>query len=71
MKKFILTVLAGWCATALHAAPSMEKEEEKLDRKGTTVLQTHYTVNLGNGKINYRTVTRLNDNKPIQQEWGD
>lgn len=71
MQKLILTVLAGWCATALHAAPSIEQEEEKLDRKGTAVLLTRYTVNLGNGKINYRTVTHLNDNRPIQQEWGD
>ena len=32
---------------------------------------TRHTVNLGNGKINYHTVTNPNDNKPIQQEWGD
>lgn len=71
MQKLTLTVLAGLCTTLLYAAPSIEKKEEKLDRKGTTVLQTHYTVNLGNGKINYRTVTHLNDDKPVQQEWGD
>lgn len=71
MQKLILTVLAGWCATLLHATPSIEKKEEQLDRKGTAVLLTHYTVNLGNGKINYRTVTNLHDNKLVQQEWGD
>ncbi|MCD8060925.1 MAG: hypothetical protein LUE13_01070 [Akkermansiaceae bacterium] len=67
----VLTVLAGLCATLLHAAPSIEKEEEQLDRKGTAVLLTRHTVNLGNGKINYHTVTQLHDNKPVQQEWGD
>lgn len=50
MQKLILTILAGWCATLLHATPSIEKKEEQLDRKGTAVLLTHYTVNLGNGK---------------------
>ena len=37
----------------LYAAPSIEKKEEKFDRKGTPVLVTRHTVNLGNGKINY------------------
>ena len=67
----VLTSLAGLCATLLHAAPSIEKEEEQLDRKGTAFLLTRHTINLGNGKINYRTVTHLHDNKPVQQEWGD
>lgn len=72
MHKFItLTVLSGLCTTLLYAAPSIEKKEEKLDRKGTAFLLTRHTVNLGNGKINYHTVTHLNDDKPVQQEWGD
>lgn len=71
MQKLTLTVLAGLCTTLLYAAPSIEKKEEPLDRKGATVLSTRYTVNLGNGKINYHTVTNPNDNKPVQQEWGD
>lgn len=70
MQKLALTLLAGLCTTLLYAAPSIEKKEEKLDRKGTTVLSTRYAVNLGNGKINYHTVTNPNDNKPVQQEWG-
>lgn len=70
MQKLALTVLAGLCTTLLYAAPSIEKKEEKLERKGTPVLVTRHTVNLGNGKINYHTVTNPNDNKPIQQEWG-
>lgn len=71
MQKLALTVLAGLCSTLLYAAPFIEKKEEQLDRKGTAVLVTRHTVNLGNGKINYHTVTHPNDNKPIQQEWGD
>lgn len=72
MHKFItLTVLSGLCTTLLYAAPSIEKKEEKFDRKGTAFLLTRHTVNLGNGKINYHTVTHLNDDKPVQQEWGD
>ena len=71
MQKLTLTVLAGLCTTLLYAAPSIEKKEEKFDRKGTPVLVTRHTVNLGNGKINYHTVTNPNDNKPVQQEWGD
>lgn len=70
MQKLTLTVLAGLCTTLLYAAPSIEKKEEKFDRKGTPVLVTRHTVNLGNGKINYHTVTNPNDNKPVQQEWG-
>ena len=57
MQKLTLTVLAGLCTTLLYAAPSIEKKEEKFDRKGTPVLVTRHTVNLGNGKINYHTVT--------------
>lgn len=71
MLKLTLTMLAVLCATQLHAAPSIEKKEEQLDRKRTTVLSTRHTVNLGNGKINYHTVTNPDDNKPVQQEWGD
>lgn len=50
MQKLALTVLAGLCTTLLYAAPSIEKKEEKLERKGTPVLVTRHTVNLGNGK---------------------
>lgn len=50
MQKLTLTVLAGLCTTLLYAAPSIEKKEEKFDRKGTPVLVTRHTVNLGNGK---------------------
>ena len=41
----VLTSLAGLCATLLHAAPSIEKEEEQLDRKGTAFLLTRHTIN--------------------------
>ncbi|MEI3558936.1 MAG: hypothetical protein V8Q21_07235 [Akkermansia muciniphila] len=71
MLKLTLTVLSGLCTTLLYAAPSIEKKEEQLDRKGTALLSARYAVNLGNGKINYHTVTNLHDNKPVQQEWGD
>ena len=46
MQKLALTLLAGLCTTLLYAAPSIEKKEEKLDRKGTTVLSTRYALSL-------------------------
>ena len=42
MQKLTLTVLAGLCTTLLYAAPSIEKKEEKFDRKGTPVLVDVY-----------------------------